>query len=155
MPKLEVFGNLEVPSPESNLSGDAVLMSGWCFARGSSVVSVVGMMDMQPIGYAYLDRERADVAAAHPGVVDAVTSGFLIEADVSQFEPGRHLIWLRVNLEGGGFKDVYQRFVNLVGPIHEARRRSIRAMLVCSSVAPACATRSRRWSAIPVAVVRP
>src|SRR5689334_22414250 len=100
-------------------------MSGWGFSRKAKVISVTAMIDMQPAGYAFVDVPRPDVAAAHPDVPSAAISGYVMEVDVTRFEPGPHDVFIRINLEGGTCEDIGERHVYFAGPIHEARRQAI------------------------------
>jgi hypothetical protein len=84
--------NIELPVPESQTQGYAVIVAGWVLGRSSSAVAVELVNEGAVLLRVPIDILRLDIVAAFPEVTGAERSGFQITLNLSEMAPAFDLL---------------------------------------------------------------
>lgn len=79
--------NIELPVPQSQTEGYAIIVAGWALGRNSPAVAVEFVNDGTVLQRVPIDILRSDIVAAFPEVPGAERSGFQTTLDLSEMAP--------------------------------------------------------------------
>ena len=127
----ELIGCLDMPFPDSTLSGRSLLLSGWALSHSGPVRSVTAVIDGQLLMTAQPGVLRPDVALAHPDVPRSERSGFLFEVSFTRIPDGWHELSVRCQDESETTIDLGHRRVYLSQEMYLERQRKVRKILAC------------------------
>jgi GT2 family glycosyltransferase/glycosyltransferase involved in cell wall biosynthesis len=99
----EIIGSLDLPidDPDREIHTTGLQVAGWV-TGGSPVESVIVQLDDNDELPAHYGIIRPDIAAAHPGCVDAGRCGFSSILNLDGVAAGKHTITVKANTTGGG-----------------------------------------------------
>jgi GT2 family glycosyltransferase/glycosyltransferase involved in cell wall biosynthesis len=99
----EIIGSLDLPldDPKNEIHGKGLQLAGWV-TGGSPVEKVTVRLDDDDEMSVHYGIIRPDIAAAHPGGVDAGRSGFSSIIDLEGVARGEHSVTVQAKTTGGG-----------------------------------------------------
>ena len=131
MQEAEPIGCLDVPVPESRLSGRCLLLMGWALSREAPLSSVTALIDGRPVATAGLGKPRPDVAQEYADLPSAAHCGFAFQAPLAGIVDGWHEVAVRIGAESGTVIELGHRRVFLDREMHLQRQLAVRGILAC------------------------